>query len=54
MKPDDPKSSTYISCSVENSDKDSKFEPVLHVRISIYKKICKWFHSKLIWRRFYD
>ena len=38
MKPDDLKSSTYISCSVENSDKDSKFEPVHHVRISIYKK----------------
>ena len=39
MKPDDLKSSTYISCSVENNDEDFKFEPVDHVRISIYKKI---------------
>ena len=38
MKPDDLKSSTYISCSVENNDEDFKFEPVDHVRISIYKK----------------
>ena len=39
MKPDDLKSSTYISCNVENNDEDFKFEPVDHVRISIYKKI---------------
>ena len=39
MKPDYVKSSTYIHLTVENNDKDPKFEIVDHGRISKYKNI---------------
>ena len=39
MNPADVNSSTYISSSVRNDDRDPKFEVGNHVRISKHKKI---------------
>ena len=39
MKPAGVKSSMYIDSTVENNDKDPKFEVGDHVRISKYKNI---------------
>ena len=49
------KSNTYIDVSMENNEKNSKFNVSDHVRISKYKNIfAKGLCSKLVWRSFWD